>query len=91
MQIEAELISNYQVELKILTTNCNIICETCRKPTSNTHLRAQCNQDVRCGEIKEKLLQQSKTISFAEAVSTASAIESSKAESLEIPQTSNRS
>ena len=91
IQHEGESIAQFQAELKKLTVNCNFTCENCKKPTVNTYLRGQFIRGVHCNETREKLLQfsTSKTLSFEEAVSIASAIEASKAESKAIQNPQN--
>lgn len=80
IQHEGETISNFQADLKKLTTNCNFICGDCKKSTINTHLRSQFIRGIRDSDIRERLLQQSPK-TFEDAVKIALTIESSKLES----------
>nr|XP_022905220.1 uncharacterized protein K02A2.6-like [Onthophagus taurus] len=83
VQHEGESIAHFHSELKKLTTNCNFVCENCKQPTVNTHLRSQFIRGVRDSEIRERLLQQNK-LTFEEALKVAISIEASKQESREI-------
>lgn len=87
VQHEGENLMTFQAELRKLTTNCNFKCESCTKPTLNTHLRSQFIRGVRDSDIREKLLQLNSDVKFEDVVKQALSIESSKIESRAIQGT----
>lgn len=84
IQKEGESIAQFQAGLRQLSINCNFNCSNCKKSTVDSHLRIQFIRGVRDNNIREKLLQENREITFEEAVKVALAVEAAKKESNEI-------
>lgn len=76
-------------DLKKITPHCNYKCTACSQPTNNIHLTSQFIRGIRDNQIREKLVQQIKKITFQQAADRALAVDASKVESKWIAGTSS--
>lgn len=80
LQTKEETVVNYAAELKKLTANCEFQCHNCEKSISENFLCLQFIRGLFDSEIRTKLLQNRKILTFSEIVQIASALEMGKSD-----------
>lgn len=67
-----------------MKVSCNFICESCKKTSADTHLRAQFIRGIKDAEIRERLLQQKPSEKCEEFLKITNSIDMSKHEASEM-------
>ncbi|KAL0881999.1 hypothetical protein ABMA27_001748 [Loxostege sticticalis] len=86
MQYPNETVTMFASELKKLTSNCNFNCPNCKHSIADMYLCLQFIRGLKDDDIRTKMLQE-KENSFSELLKTATTIEMSKTENINITNT----